>query len=205
MIEGLKRGTIIGGNHTSFVDILKKTGLDYKLTSDKLRLDPVAIVAKKEDLAEATHRYLTLPKYSVGTGFHGVTGWLLGYPECCTKEYVKERTPEQKIAQKNGQRHLSYRFGQELDSKIKSEGSYPDIFDYRPPSFTPCSINCSEATKVLSSWKDAVETLDPEAAKELVYFNRSDYPEGLAHGKYLEAEKSRRNLEEKLWNLRRIN
>ena len=204
VIEGLKRGTIIGGNYTSFMDILKKTGLDYSLTSDKLSLDPVAIVAKSKDLAEATHRYLTLPKNPVGTGYHGVTGWLLGYPECCTKEYVKERTPEQKIAQRNGQRHLSYRFGKELDSKIRSEGSYPDIFDYRPPSFTPCSVNCPEATKVLSSWKEAIETLDPEAAKELVYFNRRDYPEMLAHRGYLESEKSRRTLDAKLKSLRTI-
>ena len=204
VIEGLKRGTIIGGNYTSFMDILKKTGLDYSLTSDKLSLDPVAIVAKSKDLAEATHRYLTLPKNTVGTGYHGVTGWLLGYPECCTKEYVKERTPEQKIAQRNGQRHLSYRFGKELDSKIRSEGSYPDIFDYRPPSFTPCSVNCPEATKVLSSWKEAIETLDPEAAKELVYFNRRDYPEMLAHRGYLESEKSRRTLDTKLRSLRSI-
>jgi hypothetical protein len=205
VIEGLKRGTIIGGNWTSFMDILKKTGLDYNLNTNKYRLDPVVAVAKKEDLAEASHRYLTLPENPVGTDYHGVTGWLLGYPVCCTEEYVKKRTSEQVIAKMKGYNHLSYKFGKELDAKINAEGSYPDIFDYRPPSFTPCSINCPEATKVLSSWKDAIETLDPEAGKEIVYFNRRSYPQGLAHKKYLEDEWSRRKLEWISKSLRRFN
>lgn len=204
VIEGLKRGTIIRGNYTTFMNILKKTGLDYKLTSNKLRLHPVAMVARPRDLAEATHRYLTLPKNPVGTGYHGVTGWLLGYPECCTEEYVKERTPEQAIAMKRkDQTHLGYRFGKELDSKIKSKGTYPDIFDYRPPSFTPCSLECPKATNVLSSWKEAIDTLDPEAGKELVYFNRNDFPERLANIEYLKKENQGRDLEYKLEFLRR--
>lgn len=203
VMEGLKRGTIIGGNYTSFMDILRKSGLDYKLNTDKLNLNPVAMVAKPEILKEVTHRVLTLPKYSNESDFHKTMGWFLSYPECCTEEYVKERTPEQKLAQKNGQTHLGYRFGRELDTKVKSEGSYPEIFDYAPPSFTPCSIECPEATKILSSWKEAIDTLDPEAAKELVYFNRNDYPNMLAHREYMKAENSRRNLEAKLNFLRR--
>jgi hypothetical protein len=75
--------------------------------------------------------------------------------------------------------------------------------DFRIIKQIHCSINCSEATKVLSSWKEAIETLDPEAGKELVYFNRNDYPEGLAHEKYLNAEHSRRRLESKLRFLRK--
>lgn len=203
VIEGLKKGTIIGGNWTSFMDILKKTGLGYNLNTDKYRLDPVVVVAKPGDLAEANHRYLTLPEKIKGDEFHKISGWLLGYPKCCTDEYVKERTPEQIIAAKNGQRHLSYRFGQELDAQIKAEGTYSDIFDYRPPSFTPCSIKCLEVTDVLNSWKEAIDTLDPEAGKELVYFNRRSFPERLAHVRYLQQEFQRRNLEYRLEMLRK--
>ncbi len=203
VIEGLKKGTIIGGNWTSFMDILKQTGLSYELNTSKYRLDPVVVVARQEDLQEQNRRYLTLPEKATGADFHKVSGWLLGYPECCTEEYVKERTHSQRKAQRNGQRHLSYRFGQELDSKIKSEGTYPDIFDYRPPSFTPCSIDCPEATKVLTSWKEAIDTLDPEAGKELVYFNRRSHPERLAHRNYLEGENSRRALNARLRFLHR--
>lgn len=203
VIEGLKKGTIIGGNWTPFMDILKKTGLEYKLNTNRYRLNPVAIVAKKEDLEEATHRILTIPINSNGKEFHEITGWLLGYPECCTEEYLKERTPKQKLAKINGFHYLSYNFGKELDNLIKSKGSYPEIFDYVPPSFTPCKIECPQATKILSSWKKAIDTLDPEAGKELVYFNRSDIPQSLAHKEYLKKEGQKRKLENRLEFLRR--
>lgn len=206
VIEGLKKGTIIGGNYTSFMDILKKTGLDYKSNFDKRLLHPVFEIAKPEVLAEKTHRLLSLPKYATSFDYYRVIGDFLGYPECCIKEYSRERTPAEKEAGRiPGKRHLTYRFGQELDNAIKSGGKYPDVFDYVPPSFTPCSINCPEATKTLASWKDAIETLDPEAGKELVYFNRNDYPQLLAHQNYLKEEDAKRNLERKLLMLRRNN
>ena len=58
VIEGLKRGTIIGGNHTSLMDILKKTGLSYRLNSNKYSLNPAVVIAKEKDLAEESHRYI---------------------------------------------------------------------------------------------------------------------------------------------------
>lgn len=202
VIEGLKRGTIIQGNWTSFIDILKKTGLSYQLNSNKYLLNPVAVVAKKEDLEKVNGKYLTLPEDANGPSFHKIAGWLLGYPECCTEEYVKERTPIQKKATRNGQRHLGYKFGQELDSKIRTEWAYPDVLDYRPPSFTPCGVDCPEATKILTSWKNAIDALDPEAGKELVYFNRGSHPERMVHDEYLRDEYSRRRLESRLRFLR---
>ncbi len=203
VIEGLKRGAIIGGNWTSFMDILEKTGLGYELNTDNYQLDPVVVVAKPEDLAEVNHRYLTLPERLNGDEFHKISGWLLGYPECCTEEYVKERTLEQRKAQRKGQRHLSYKFGQELDARIRTKGSYPGIFDYRPPSFTPCGVGCPEATRVLNSWKEAIDTLDPEAGKELIYFNRHNFPERLAHKEYLQQERQKRSLGYRLEMVRR--
>jgi len=202
VIEGLKRGTIIGGNWTSFMDIIDRTGLNYQLNTSRYRLDPVVVVGRQEDLQEANKRYLMLPEKAKGFDFHKIAGNLLSYPECCIEEYAKERTPSQIKAMRNGQRHLSYKFGQELDAKIRSEGDYSDIFDYRPPSFTPCGLNCPEATKTLESWKGAIDSLDPEAGKELVYFNRGSYPERIAHGEYLEAEHSKRRLEARLRFLR---
>jgi hypothetical protein len=204
VIEGLKRGTIISGNWTSFMDILKKSGLAYTLNTDKNELDPIVVVAKPEDLTEQTRRYLTLPEKVNIDEFHKISGWLLGYPECCTEEYIKDRTHEQMKESRNGQRHLSYKFGKELDELIRTERNYPDIFDYRPPSFTPCGIECPEATKVLTSWKDAIETLDPEAGKDLVYFHRQGFPERLAHKEYLIEEGRKRNLENRLWMIRYV-
>jgi len=88
-----------------------------------------------------------------------------------------------------------------LFEKVKK--NYPDIFDYRPPSFTPCGIECPEATRVLTSWKEAIDTLDPDSGKELVLFNRQDFPEREVHADYLKAEWDRRRLEYRLESLRR--
>lgn len=205
VLEGLKKGTIVMGNWTSFRDILNKTGLDYKLNTNKYRLNPVFVVARPEDLRKATHQYLILPENASRADFHRITGELLGYPKCCTEEYIKERTTEQIRDERNGKFYLSYNFGKELESKIKSDGTYPEIFDYAPPSFTPCSINCPEAVKMLSSYKEAINTLDPEAAKELIYLNRNSTPERFAHKEYLKLEDSKRSLEYKLSKLREMN
>ncbi len=205
VIEGLKRGAIIYGNWTTFIDILKQTGLDHNLYFQKNRhnLKPMFRVAKPEYLRESVNKYLTLPEQIVGDEFHKITGWLLGYPECCIGEYVKKMTSQQSKAQEKGLKHLTYKFGEELTAKIKADKTYPDIFDYRPPSFTPCGINCPEATKLLTSWKDAIDTLDPEASKELIYSNRDGLPAKLAHREYLQKEKQRRGLEYRIEQIRR--
>ena len=203
VIEGLKRGTIIYGNWTTFMDIIKKNDLDYKLNTSKYRLKPVVVVARSDDLQEINRRYLSLAAGTHGLGFHKISGWLLSYPECCTAEYVKKRTPDQQTAKNNKVHHLSYKFGQELDAMIRTVGNYPEIFDYRPPSFTPCGINCPEAIRILTDWKNAIDDLDPDAGKELVYFNRKELPERSAHKDYLAQEFERRSLEHKLEFLRR--
>ena len=108
VIEGLKRGTIISGNWTSCMDVLQKTALDYQLNSHRYRLDPVLTVARPEDLQAYQRRCILLPEKAKSADFHTITGWLLSYPACCTAEYIKKRTPEQKKAQYAGQHHLSY-------------------------------------------------------------------------------------------------
>ena len=75
VVEGLKRGTIVGGNWTSFMNTLKKTGLDYELNTDRYRLDPVIVIAKSEDLVEANRRDLTLPESANGADFHKINGF----------------------------------------------------------------------------------------------------------------------------------
>ncbi|HLC46495.1 MAG TPA: hypothetical protein VJI75_02015 [Candidatus Nanoarchaeia archaeon] len=172
VIEGLKRGTIISGNWTSFIDILGKTGLEYTLNTPKYRLYPAMVVAKPEVLTEVARRELTVPERPRKGEYHKINGWMLGYPECCTEEYIRERTPKQKLDRKNGQHILTYKFGKEISDLLQDGGKYPEFLDYRPPSFTPCGVNCPEAAKVLTSWKEAIDALDPEAGKGLVCFNK---------------------------------
>jgi hypothetical protein len=202
VIEGLKRGTIIGGNWSSFIEVIGKFGLEYELTTHKHRLDMVAMVARPETFKQYTNMLLTMPEESDASQFHKATGWFLSYPECCTEEYNKKMTPEEKRALASGPHHRSYKFGRELEEKIMKDGTYPDVFDYRPPSFTPCGIGCSNAIRALKEWKDAIDRLDPEAAEELVYFNRQSYPERLAHEEYIKERFRQMVLEDRLYFLR---
>ena len=82
VIEGLKKGTCIYGYWNSFMDVLKKTGLDYQLNKSKYHLDPFVIVAKPEDLQERNRRYLTLSEVANGNELDKIDGWLFGYPKC---------------------------------------------------------------------------------------------------------------------------
>jgi len=203
VVEGLKKGAVVEGNWTFFIDIIKKNGLDYQLYTDKYGLNPVFVVARTNDIHEESRKYITLPKNANRHDYHKIIGWLLGYPECCTAEYIRERTPEQRMAEQKKQHHLSYKFGQELTDMITNKGNYPEIFDYRPPSFTPCGIDCPEAIRLLASYKDAIDTLDPEAGRELVYFNRKSFPEELVHKDYLLQERIRRIMDNRLEFLRK--
>lgn len=183
VIEGLKRGAIIGGNFTSCLEILKLAGLEYQVNSSKFDLYPTYEIAKGEDLKEAIGRRLVVPYPSIRGEFHEITGWLIGYPSCCITEYSRRRTPEELRAKP---RHLSYKLGRELEDRIRRTGEYLDVLDYRPPSFTPCGIECPEATKMLQSYKDALETLDPEAGQALAIFNRQNPPMRSVHMKSLQ-------------------
>lgn len=188
VIEGLKKGTIIDADMTPLLKILKNTGLDYQLNSNSYDSFPVVRVAKPHDLQQLNSNILAISNHGNGNNYHRVIGEFLSYPKCCIEEYVKDPTLEEKKAAKPGKRYLSYRFGRELTDLINRKGSYPDVFDYRPQSFTPCSINCEESIGLLSKWKNALETYDPKAARVLVYCNRISKPQRWAHEDYLKKE-----------------
>ena len=144
-------------------------------------------VSTPETFAEYNRKIITVPSnLPLELGFqeyHKLVGWSLGYPECCTAEYVRPRTVEE---QRASQHHLTHRFGKQLEDKIKIEGSYPDFFDCLPPAFTPCKIDCPEASSLLQLWQDALLTLDSEAGESVRFFNRYNYPNSLVHQKYLQ-------------------
>jgi len=184
VLEGIKSGTIIGGNWTSFQRVVKETGLDYSLTSRKYDLRLVAAVAKPDVLAEYNQQFLK-PDRMKAEGYHHLTGEFLGFPTCCISEYSRERTPEEKQARKKRNHLHTYTFGRELDALIKQEGKYPEVFDYRPPSFTPCTITCENAIAKLTQWKEALDKYDPEAARELKALHRRGKPESTVHAEFL--------------------
>lgn len=198
VMEGVKRGAMIRGNYTSFMRILEKAGLDYELNSDKYSLRPVFTVGKTEDIKEGGRKDLMLPKNAKAGESHKINGWFLSYSACCTEQYIKKGISIKKEIElyKSGKDHLSCKFGREISGQMEKEGSYSEIFNYLVPSFTPCGIDCEESKKLLTKWKDVLEANDPEAAKELVRFNKIEFakmvPEIKANSDYLKA-----NLEEK--------
>lgn len=165
VIEGLKRGTTINGNWTTLIDILNRTNLSFELNNPNDILRPVFTIAKQKILEERNQRFLQLKDTITNRDWYKIDGWFFSYPDCCVEEYSRKRTPLEKEQKTKGARHLSYTFGRELDELIKSSGNYPEIFDFKPPTFTPCSINCPSAIETLTIWKDAIESQDPDAAK----------------------------------------
>lgn len=203
VIEGLRKGALVGGNWTSFMRILEKTGLSYEEPRIKYRLNPTFYVGKEKDLLELKSKFISLPENSGIEDIWRINGEFLSYPSCCIREYSRDRTPEEESAKKQKRtNHLRHRFGRGLDDRIKSEGRYPDIFDYRPTSFTPCGITCQESIGLLTAWKSAITTLDPQAAEELVLFNRGQKPQRLAHKDLINKEIDKRELEYKIMMIR---
>ncbi|MFC1690950.1 DUF483 domain-containing protein [Nanoarchaeota archaeon] len=110
---------------------------------------------------------------------HDLFGKLLGYPECCRKEYSNP-TYEEKF---NGgilkffeppYAHKAFTFEIEYVQKLLEEKKIPEEFLYLMPSQTPCSIDCKKSRKLLSKWKHILEKYDPRAAKALREFNEEN-------------------------------
>jgi hypothetical protein len=214
--EGVKRGAITCGNWENFRDIVSEAGLSCKANSGRSSEYPAFIVAGKEDLdkyltdcEDLEKRYNANPNMReselrvLSVDAHKVNGQFLGYPDCCTEEYVRElRTGNLKRGEgrKNDKNGFASRFDEELYGQIKETGAYSEIFDYRVPTFTPCSVDCLEARGVLESWQDVLKSNDREAVRTLIHFNRQGKPERFAHKEYLRRDrlnrvrKSRANL-----------
>ncbi len=167
--EGVKRGTIIGGDRYIFPHIIANLGLNAKLNTDinnpKAVYKAVYVVARPDIL----RAYLTagndLPENTSMAVKHSIIGQFLGYPDCCIQEYshptVIGREP---------------RFIQELEVHMaQNNGKYPAEFDFLPPSFTPCSATCCNALATLNIWMRKIQAADPEAAQQLAQFNKVDF------------------------------
>lgn len=186
--EGVKKGAFVDGNWTTFIYILDKLGLDYQLNTEYGLLNPSFTIGKTEDIREYNRRILLIPNNeNVLIEVFKINGEFLEYSDCCIAEYSRERTPKEKES-KGGEIHRSNTFGRELEEIITKDGTYPDIFDYTLPSFTPCSINCEKTKTILTNYKNVLEKNDPEAAKELVDHNRRSFPRCLIHKDYLQKE-----------------
>jgi hypothetical protein len=174
VVEGLKRGTIIDGDTQGFDEVIQQAGLTARLNSAPGSKRRVVRVATREDL-DRYDELSTAPTNDIND-FHKINAWFLGYPDCCLEEYIAPRTGEQAQAKEKREHGMTYTFGQEIIAIRVEGGEYHPSFNYRPPSFTPCSTKCDTAINLLHSWKEALETNDPKAAAALVGFNIMNAP-----------------------------
>lgn len=190
--EGVKPGTIISGNVTSFQKIVEQMGLATRRNTESWDLDPVYEVASPEVLSERYRELVALPEEASPDALHQLNGKFLGYPECCTEEYVNP----------SGQREVS-KFEYEATQLIAEDKMYPEELDYRPPAYTPCSATCSHALAALKTWKQLLEQADPEAAQRLQRFNWQSEPFRSVHREMIDEEEAAELIEEKKRFLRK--
>ena len=164
--EWMKPWTIIEWNQTGFFKILSQLRLEYSYNTDERLLFPVYVVCKSEVLWEYFQKLLQWEHPWYWDAYHYINGNLLGYPECCTNEYCN---PSINIVKRR--LFSPNRFISNFTYESIENWWYPDEFNYCPPSFTPCSIHCNRARKILESWKMLLIKYDPEAAGVLSEFN----------------------------------
>jgi len=150
--EGVKPGTIIGGNLSSFLKIIEKMGLEASLNTHRFQMAAVYDVATPEVMNKYRLRLLTADISATKAECHRINGEFLGYPACCTEEYNNpQKNLKARIAKSPNKFISNVDF--ELQGMIETTGHYPDELDFCPPSFTPCSANCENALCVLGKWK----------------------------------------------------
>lgn len=200
--EGVKPGTIIGGNAVNFLKVLDKLGLVSKLNTKPLHFARVYMVSSAEKLSEYFEQIFLAPENINSDFFHYANGEFLGYPKCCTQEYCN---PQKNLGErKNISPHefisnVDYEIGLSIDRA----GTYPAELDYCPPSFTPCSASCEDATQLLKKWMSVLKSGDPKAARELQIFNWDDSPTMRIHQKEYDEIESERNLKWQIGRLRK--
>ncbi len=173
--EGVKSGTIIQGDNKYFLNVVEGLGLHAVKTSDPYNVHPIFEVSSPAVMSQYYRENLVAPEKEKMSYFHEINGKFLGYPECCTKEYnnpQKNLKARKAFSPKKFISNLNF----ELIQLFNSGKPYPGQLDFRPPSFTPCSAYCGNALKVLGIWESVLQAGDPEAAKVLQHFNRSNSP-----------------------------
>lgn len=202
--EGLKPGTIIGGNFTSFQKVIERLGLATHLNSKPNELDPVYEVATPEAMDIYYHQLVNLPQKAPEGDHHRITGRFLGYPACCTEEYIKPQKNREAIKQAYPNTHEEMPNVEFEARQLVEQGKpYPELLDYAPPTFTPCSATCNHALARLSKWRGALQAGDPAAARDLQLFNWQSEPYYSAHEQELNTLERNEATAEKLRFLRK--
>lgn len=168
--EWVKSWAIIGWNQTTFLEFLQRLDLEYSYTTDPKELNPIFRVARKAYMDSYFRDLLTLWDDHNENAYDYINGHFLWYPGCCINEYCN---PSKNIIQR---RMMS---PETLISNFTFESIknwwYSNEFDYCPSSFTPCSIYCEEAKRMLSKRMGILNDVDIEASDMLVEINKKSH------------------------------
>ena len=202
--EGLKPGAIIGGNFTGFQKIVGRLGLVTHLNSRPGELNPVYEVATQKAMDAYYNELVNMPEEAPQSNIHLINGRFLGYPACCTEEYIKPQKNRDAVIREYPDTHEDIpNIEYEVRKIIQQGGSYPAELDAAPPTFTPCSVTCPHALARLKKWSVALLTADPEAARDLQLFHWQSKPYRGAHEEEICALERQEKTAAKLEFLRR--
>jgi len=206
--EGVKPGTFIyPEDFGKLPKILKQMGLDYKLNTDwhksrddRYKLNHGYVVGRPEVLSKYIQQRITVPRvHSIDYGWR-IEGEFLGYPPCCVEEYCNPQ--KNKVLRTAVGDKFNSNFGFELNKLIEKTGTYPEEFDFCPPSFTPCSPHCEASLKLLHTWMEVLKKGDPKAARVLQLFHWKDPPMLRVHADELEKLGEERWMDYKIEQIR---
>ncbi len=171
VIEGLKPTTIVPGNWTTFPRVIEESGLDYEPMNDETQIhNPGFVVGKTEALEKPYGKTLTLPASATFADNDRITGEMLGYPKCCIDEFIQKTAPPYiQVPQLQEDVLTREEFTKNWQEVRRT---FPEVFDYLPPGYTPCSADCEETRELASSWQKAIMENDPEAGNVLARYNR---------------------------------
>lgn len=168
--SGVKPAAITGGLvplHTTFMDAFKKLGLYWWREPESTTI-VVYHISKKRGLIQ---KFLRSRQ-----GYHLRAGEYLGYPACCTREYLKPsgvtipRGPRQ---QENFFRMFLPRFDRELLAILKRVKVYRGPWNWHIPStFKPCSAYCPNAIGLAKHTRVMLLKYDPRTARNILKRNR---------------------------------
>jgi hypothetical protein len=179
VIEGKKKSVLISASKELSL-FLKKTDLNYIpervwlygrnqkvgnsiiVSKDKI---PKGVLSFNPKLSQKERSKRRFTNAELGE-IEYKSGKILGYPECCIKEFAKlkyvKNFPDVKLRPP-------------FAKKIEKTKNIPEYLYYRVPSFTPCNLNCKKAKKLLISWMKTLKKNDKEAANAFYTFNKKMY------------------------------
>lgn len=196
-----KRGCIVKGDFATFPIIVEQAGLKWEVINDWGETGNFAIASSAVmlEMAEQFDRVNADPSMDRRSVF----GWFLSYPECCVKSFIDDAISE---------KHSGYwdfpdfivgytPFREELFDHIRLFGDYPRWLDYQLPGFNPCSIYCKETHTLLTNINGLLEQHDPEAAENLKFTNRKQFPFFHFHQDWLASQYRSKELPYKTYKL----